>query len=84
MTGVRERGIDKVRTNKISFFFFFLQYYYNAILPLELHCSNIANFFAILGFYKFECGGFLDLYAKFCLHIAYGIWHSQCESSQEQ
>ena len=23
VTGVRERGIDKVRTNKISFFFFF-------------------------------------------------------------
>ena len=29
---------------------FFLQYYYSAILSLELHCSSIAKKFAILAF----------------------------------
>jgi len=42
-------GIKKL--NKILIFF--LQYRYSAILHVELHCSSIANFFAILGFYKF-------------------------------
>ena len=45
------------------FIFYFLQYCYSAILLLELHCSSIANFFAILGFYKSECGGF---FRPFC------------------
>ena len=42
-------GIKKL--NKILIFF--SQYRYSAILHVELHCSSIANFFAILGFYKF-------------------------------
>ena len=40
------------------FIFYFSQYCYSAILLLELHCSSIANFFAILGFYKSGRGGF--------------------------
>ena len=39
-----ERDGDKI------IFFFFLQYCYSAILPLELHCSSIAKKFAIPGF----------------------------------
>ena len=50
---MRERGIDKV--NKILVFFFFKELSYSAFLPLELHCSTIANFFAIVGFYKSKC-----------------------------
>ena len=38
-----ERDGDKI-------VYFFLQYYYNAILPLELHRSSIAKNFAIPGF----------------------------------
>ena len=46
------------RENKILVFFF-LELSYIAILPLELHCSTIAKFFAIVGFYKSRCvGGF--------------------------
>ena len=56
----RERGIDKVNNKVNKFFFlifFFLQLSYSAILPLELHCSTIANFFTIVGFYKSGYGG---------------------------
>ena len=48
----------------------------SAILPLELHYSTIANFFAIIGFYKFRYvggRGGLGFYAKFSLHMAYAI-----------
>ena len=56
---MRERGIDKV--NKILVFS--LELSYSAILPLELHCSTIANFFAIVGFYNSGyVGGFELLY----------------------
>ena len=32
-----------------------------AILPLELHCSTITNFFTIINFYKSEGVGGLDV-----------------------
>ena len=38
-----------------------------------MHFSSIAKKFAILAFYKSICGVFLGLYAKFYLHMAYGI-----------
>ena len=41
--------------------FLVLQLSYNAILHLESHCSTIANFVAIVGFYKFGCVGGLGL-----------------------
>ena len=46
---MRERR-EKFRGEKWKFFFFFLQYCYSAIPPLELHCSSIAKKFAILKF----------------------------------
>ena len=55
-----ERAEEKERMREISrikkynkILIFFLQYRYRAILHVELHCSSIANFFTILGFYKF-------------------------------
>ena len=45
----------------------------SAILKVELHRSSIAKKFTILAFYKSICGVFLGLYAKFYLHMAYGI-----------
>ena len=65
----RERGINKV-VNKILDFFFFLELSYSAILPLELHCSTIAKFFAIVDFYKSGCVRGL----AFMLNFPY-IWH---------
>ena len=75
----RERQRDKVRVrmredsweNKILFLV--LQLCYSAILKVKLHCSSIVIKFSILAFYKSECGSFLGLYVKFCLHMAYGI-----------
>ena len=50
---------DKMREKMNKIIFLFLQLSYSAILHLESHCSIIANFFAIVGFYKFGCvGGF--------------------------
>ena len=43
------------------------------ILHLESHYSIIANFFAIVGFYKSECVGGFGLFAKFSLHMTYVI-----------
>ena len=45
---------ELIFTNKILIYF--LQLSYSVILHLESRCSTIANFFAILGFYKFEIG----------------------------
>ena len=44
---------------------------YSAILPLELHCSTFANFFAIVAFYKSKCWGFLGFNAKSVIHLAF-------------
>ena len=43
-----ERNFERKRWNKISYIF--LEYYYSAILKLELHCSSITKKFAIVGF----------------------------------
>ena len=43
---VRERESENVNT-KISYV---LELCYNAILPLELHCSSIIKKFVVLGF----------------------------------
>ena len=59
--------------NKILVFFFFFELSYSAILPLELHCSTIAKFFAIVGFYKSGCVGVWSFYNKFSLHMTYFI-----------
>ena len=41
------------KRNKIKFLF--LQLSYIVILYLELHCSTIANFFALVYIYNFRC-----------------------------
>ena len=50
----------------------FLQLSYSTILSLEFHDSTIANFFAILGFYRSRCWGFLDFNAKSVIHLVFG------------
>ena len=65
---MRERRNEKHCENKIIYFGFTIE-----LQPLELQCSTIVNSFAILVFYKSRCGGFLGLYTKFCLHMAYDI-----------
>ena len=57
----------------VYIYIYILELSYSAILPLELHYSTIANFFAIVGFYKSNVWGVLGFYAKFFLHMAYAI-----------
>ena len=50
-----ERGIDKANKILVFFIIIFLELSYGAILLLELHCSTIAIFFAIVGVCKYGC-----------------------------
>jgi len=54
--GERVSAMERERDDKILIYL--LQLSYSVILPLELHCSTIANFFAILDFYKSGCRWF--------------------------
>ena len=47
-----EREISRLkrRRESIKNYYFVLELSYNAILQVELHCSTIANFFAIVEF----------------------------------
>ena len=60
-----------IKMNKILIFSFTIELQCDS--TLELHCSTIAIFFAIVSFYKFGCCGVLSFYAKFSLHMAYVI-----------
>ena len=79
VTGEREREeLIKWKPNKILVLF--LQLCYNAILQVELHCSTIANFFAILAFYKPSYGGF---WGPLCwTHLTFGISMPNCGCSK--
>ena len=80
-----ERDERKILGEKgiINFFFFFLQYCYNAIIPLELHCSSIAKKFAILEFRVLDVEHFGAANAKFYLHLAFAFpsANAQCGCS---
>ena len=46
--GERNFRVKKEGRERVKNYHFVLELSYNAILPLELHCSTIANFFAII------------------------------------
>ena len=56
--GESERQMRE-KDNKIIVFV--LELCYNAILHVELHCSTILNFFAIVALYKSGCIGYFVL-----------------------
>ena len=79
-----ERDERKISGEKgIIIFFFVLQYCYNAIIPLELHCSNITKKFAILEFRVLDAEHIGATNAKFYLHLAFAFpsANAQCGCS---
>ena len=70
-----EREIPRKSSLKYIYIYI-LQYCYNAILPLELHCSSIAKKFAILGFCNSKCWVLWGL--KCQILFTFDICNPQC------
>ena len=60
MKNTKNKERKKVRF-KIKNYYLVLQMCYSVILHLELRCSTIVNFFAIVKFCKTNCWGVLGL-----------------------